>query len=114
MKRFIAVAAVGLAAVGLYAAVAPAGQQSVTPRQFSALSKKVTTLSKTVTNLKKELAGVETCALSHAVSIAQFGAPPTEGRASSTAARRRSRHSGPISSAPSSRSSVSLRSSPPA
>jgi hypothetical protein len=75
MKRFVAVAAVCLCAVALYAAVAPAGQQAVTPRQFSALSKKVTALSKTVTNLKKELAGVETCALNQAVAIAEYGIP---------------------------------------
>ena len=41
MKRFLAVAALALAAVAVYAAVAPAGPSVVTPRQFAALSKKV-------------------------------------------------------------------------
>jgi hypothetical protein len=79
MKRFLAVAAVGLAAVAVYATVAPAGQQAVTPKQFAALSKKVTTLNKKVTSLTKELVAVETCALDQAVSIAQYGDPPTQG-----------------------------------
>jgi hypothetical protein len=72
MKRFIAVAAVCLAAVGLYAAVAPAGQQSVTPRQFAALSKKVTKLQKDFNSLKSIVA---TCTLNQAVPVAQFGNP---------------------------------------
>jgi outer membrane lipoprotein-sorting protein len=47
MKRVLAVALVALAAVALYATTAPAGQQAVTPKQFSALQKRVTTLEKT-------------------------------------------------------------------
>jgi hypothetical protein len=75
MKRFLAVAAVALAAVAVYAAVAPAGPSVVTPRQFSALSKKVSAQAKTINSLKKELATVETCAFNQAVPVAQFGNP---------------------------------------
>jgi hypothetical protein len=46
MRRVLAVAMVAIAAVALYAATAPAGQQSVTPKQFAALSKRVTKLEK--------------------------------------------------------------------
>jgi len=79
MKRFLAVAAVGLAAVGLYAAVAPAGRQAVTPRQFAALSKKVATLQKTLVKVRKDLSVVEGCAFVHAYPFNQYGNPPTEG-----------------------------------
>ena len=44
MKRALAVALVAFAAVALYAATAPAGQQAVTPKQFAALSKRVKAL----------------------------------------------------------------------
>ncbi len=47
MKRILAVALAALAAVALYAATAPAGQQAVTPKQFAALSKRVTKLGTT-------------------------------------------------------------------
>jgi hypothetical protein len=79
MKRFLAVAAVALAAVAVYAAVAPAGPQVVTPKQFAALSKKVAAQGKTINSLKKELAAVETCAFRQAVGVAQFGNATTEG-----------------------------------
>jgi hypothetical protein len=79
MKRFLAVAAVALAAVAVYAAVAPAGPTVVTPRQFSALSKKVAAQGKTINSLKKELASVETCAFQQAIPVAQFGNATTEG-----------------------------------
>jgi hypothetical protein len=46
MKRVLVVAMVALAAVALYAATAPAGQQAVTPKQFAALSKRVKTLER--------------------------------------------------------------------
>ncbi len=46
MTRILAVALAALAAVALYAATAPAGQQAVTPKQFSALAKRVTKLEK--------------------------------------------------------------------
>ena len=75
MKRFLAVAALALAAVAVYAAVAPAGPTVVTPREFAALSKKVAVQGKTITSLKKELATVETCAFNQAVPVAQFGNP---------------------------------------
>lgn len=76
MKRFLAVVVVALTAVGVYAAVAPAGPQAVTPGQFAALSKKVAAQGKTINNLKKELSAVETCALAHAQAVAQYGNPP--------------------------------------
>jgi hypothetical protein len=79
MKRFLAVAVVALAAVAVYATVAPAGPAVVSPRQFSALSKKVAAQGKTINSLKKELASVETCAFQHAVGVAQFGNATTEG-----------------------------------
>ena len=47
MTRVLAVALVALTAVALYAATAPAGQQAVTPKQFSALQKRVKTLETT-------------------------------------------------------------------
>jgi hypothetical protein len=71
MKRVLALAAVGLAAVALYAAVAPAGQQAVTPRQFNALSAKVTKLSKKLTATTNELVALENCF--NAVGVAAFG-----------------------------------------
>ena len=77
MKRLIAIAAVGLLAVAIYAVAASGTPQAVTPKQFAALSKKVTALSRTVTTLKKELAATETCAFQQAAGIAQFGSPST-------------------------------------
>ena len=44
MRRVLAVALVALAAVALYATTAPAGEQAVTPKQFSALQKRVKAL----------------------------------------------------------------------
>ena len=75
MKRLIAAAAIGLVAVALYAVTASGTPQAVTPRQFAALSKKVTALTKTVNNLRNELATVENCAFDTAVPVAQFGIP---------------------------------------
>jgi hypothetical protein len=72
MKRFLAVAAVALAAVAVYAAVAPAGPTVVTPKQFAALSKKVTKLQKDFNTLQSL---VSTCAFNQAVPVAQFGNP---------------------------------------
>ena len=72
MKRFLAVAAVALAAVAVYAAVAPAGPQVVSPKQFAALSKKVTKLQKDFNTLRST---VLTCAFNEAVPVAQFGNP---------------------------------------
>jgi hypothetical protein len=46
MRRVFVLAAVAIAAVALYAATAPAGQQAVTPKQFSALKKRVAKLEK--------------------------------------------------------------------
>lgn len=79
MKRLVALAAVGLVAVAVYATVAPAGPRAVTPKQFAALSKKVTTLTKTVNTLKKNLNAVASCSLVQAYPVAQYGNPPDEG-----------------------------------
>lgn len=46
MKRLLVVALIAIAAVSLYAATAPAGEQTVTPKQFSALQKRVAKLEK--------------------------------------------------------------------
>jgi hypothetical protein len=46
MKRVIVVAMIAIAAVSLYAATAPAGEQAVTPKQFNALQKRVAKLEK--------------------------------------------------------------------
>jgi hypothetical protein len=74
MKRAAAIVAIGLAAVAIYAVTAPAGQQSVSPKAFAALSAKVTKLSKDVNTLKS-------CTLVGAIPVARFGDPTnaTEG-----------------------------------
>ena len=64
MKRVLAIVAAGLAAVAVYAMAAPAGQQAVTPKQFKALSKKVTTL-------QSELRRLEGCL--KAAPVSSFG-----------------------------------------
>ena len=73
MKRLALVLAAAVAAVALYAATAPAGQQAVTPAQFAALSKKVTTLQKDVKSLKAAFGCLS------ALGIAQFGDGSTTG-----------------------------------
>jgi hypothetical protein len=54
MGRVLAVALVALAAIALYATTAPAGERAVTPKQFSALQKRV----KTLENDEKEIVTV--------------------------------------------------------
>lgn len=71
MKHLVVLIAAGLVAIAIYAVAAPAGEQAVTPKQFAALSKKVTTLQKDVKVLKAEAS----CALVQAVPIGQFGKP---------------------------------------
>ena len=44
MARVLAVALIALAAVALYATTAPAGERAVTPKQFTALQKRVKAL----------------------------------------------------------------------
>src|SRR6266571_6855829 len=61
MKRVLAVALAALAAVALYAATAPAGQQAVTPKQFAALAKRVAKLEKDNKDLKDIASAVITC-----------------------------------------------------
>jgi hypothetical protein len=57
MRRVLVVGMVAIAAVVLYAANAPAGQQAVTPKQFAALTKRVAALEKDNKDLKV-IAGV--------------------------------------------------------
>jgi hypothetical protein len=61
MTRVLAVALVALAAVALYAATAPAGQQAVTPKQFAALQKRVTNLEKTNKQVIQALGIIVAC-----------------------------------------------------
>jgi hypothetical protein len=73
MKRLALLLAAAVAAVALYATTAPAGQQAVTPAQFSALSKKVTALQKDVKTLKAAVACLAP------LGVAQFGDGSTAG-----------------------------------
>jgi len=61
MSRVLAVAVVALAAVALYAATAPAGQQAVTPKQFNALKTRVAKLEKQNKDVITVLAFVVAC-----------------------------------------------------
>ena len=61
MRRVLVVAVVALAAVALYAATAPAGQQAVTPKQFSALTKRVKTLERDNKLLKEAIGLIGLC-----------------------------------------------------
>jgi hypothetical protein len=60
----------------LYAATAPAGQQAVTPKQFAALSKKVTALRKDVDTLGTVLVN---CVMFRAFPVKVYGGLATEG-----------------------------------
>jgi hypothetical protein len=62
MTRVLAVAVVALAAVALYAATAPAGEQAVTPKQFAALQKRVTALEKTNKQIIQAIGVIVGCA----------------------------------------------------
>jgi hypothetical protein len=61
MRRVFVLAVVALAAVVLYATAAPAGQQAVTPKQFTALSKRVKTLENITKDLETIAVAVITC-----------------------------------------------------
>jgi hypothetical protein len=61
MSRVLAVALVALAAVALYAATAPAGQQAVTPKQFNALKTRVAKLEKQNKDITDALVFVIAC-----------------------------------------------------
>jgi hypothetical protein len=61
MSRVLAVALVAFAAVALYAATAPAGQQAVTPKQFNALKTRVTKLEKLNKDITDALVFVIAC-----------------------------------------------------
>ena len=69
MKRFLAVAVIALAAVALYTATAPAGQQAVTPGQLNALKARVTKLEKRATNLETVIGACFTTA----VPVTRYG-----------------------------------------
>ena len=62
MKRVLAVALVAIAAVTLYAATAPAGQQAVTPKQLAALTKRVKVLETDNKNIKNAIGIIVACA----------------------------------------------------
>jgi len=62
MKRVLVLAVVALAAVVLYVATAPAGQQAVTPKQFSALTKRVKALETDNKNIKDAIGVIVLCA----------------------------------------------------
>ena len=66
MKRFLALVATAVAAVALYAATAPAGQQAVTPGQFNALKKQVTKLRSDLNTVTTVMVG---CVMGTAVPI---------------------------------------------
>jgi hypothetical protein len=61
MRRLLVVAVVAIAAVALYVATAPAGQEAVTPKQFAALQKRVTKLEKDNKDLKAIAGAVIVC-----------------------------------------------------
>lgn len=61
MRRVLVVAVVALAAVALYVAAAPAGQQAVTPKQFSALTKRVKALETRTKDLEDFTVAVTVC-----------------------------------------------------
>jgi hypothetical protein len=69
MKRFLALVVTAAAAVALYTTTAPAGQQAVTPRQFNALSKKVTQIRKDLDTTASVLVG---CVMGTALPISQY------------------------------------------
>ena len=69
MKTFVALAAVAIAAVTLYATAAPAGQQAVTPAQFNALKKQVTKIRADLNAVTTVLAG---CVMGQAVPITRY------------------------------------------
>ena len=62
MRRVLLVAVIAAAAVALYAATAPAGQQAVTPKQFAALTKRVKALETDDKNVKAAIGIIVTCA----------------------------------------------------
>jgi hypothetical protein len=69
MKKFLAFAAVAIAAVALYATAAPAGQQAVTPAQFNALKKQVAKVRSDLNTVTTVLAG---CVMGQAIPISQY------------------------------------------
>ena len=72
MKRVLVVAAVALALVAVHAVSAPAGGQSVTPKQVAALTKRVKTLEGKVRTLER-------CALVQAIPFLRRGGPDETG-----------------------------------
>ena len=67
MRRVLAVALVAFAAVALYATTAPAGEQAVTPKQFSALQKRVTKLEKDNKDIVNAIGVIVRCAFNQGV-----------------------------------------------
>jgi hypothetical protein len=80
MKRIIAIALAAFVAVSAYAVAAPAGQQAVTPKQFTALSKRVKKLENDDKILVAFAGLLATCLDQGAVATTkapQFHAPAT-------------------------------------
>lgn len=75
MKHLFALAATAFAAVAFYAVTAPAGQQAVTPKQFAALTKRVTTLEKNYRTLGEVTNVLVACVVGsgQAVPVSAFG-----------------------------------------
>jgi hypothetical protein len=61
MRRVLVVAVAAIAAVALYVTTAPAGEQAVTPQQFTALQKRVTKLEKTNKDVVNVLGIIAAC-----------------------------------------------------
>lgn len=74
MRRVLVVVAVAIAAVALYAATAPAGQEAVTPKQFKALQKRVAKLETANQELILAIGFIVTCAFDNG-AIATTKAP---------------------------------------
>jgi hypothetical protein len=69
MKRLLALVLTALVAVALYAATAQSGQEAVTPKQFRALSAKVTKARK---DLDATIGVLATCVMGTAVPITRY------------------------------------------
>jgi hypothetical protein len=69
MQRLLALLLTAVLAVGLYAATAGGGQQTVTPGQFAALSKKVTKIRK---DLDATTGVLASCVMGTAIPINQY------------------------------------------
>jgi hypothetical protein len=69
MKRLLALVVTAALAVALYAATAQSGQQAVTPKQFKALSAKVTKIRK---DLDATLVVLTSCVMGTAIPVSRY------------------------------------------